>query len=214
MHNWMAMGKKVFLNEHLNQGSAGVQFLDVSTARIVVISLQGHWMKREVNECGECAGPLWLCVSLISNWWEAVWGRDGAYYCYGTLRTLWEALLCCLFCGQQCSRYKHSKQQLKGNQYSKKKPNRSCTGIISCKCYQAERVGHLELFSCHRYFSSSTLTLLHILHLLDWIFYSVSSLCSLLYTRHTLLSFSISVTSSVRCFLSGSLCEELGRRVT
>ena len=24
-------------------------------------------MKRKVNECGEHAGPLWLCVSLISS---------------------------------------------------------------------------------------------------------------------------------------------------
>lgn len=89
-------------------------------------------MKRKVNECGESVGPLWLCVSLISGWWEAVWGRDGPYYCYGTLRTLCEALLDCLFCGQQYSRYKHRKQQLKGNNFSSpEKHNKFLMRIIS-----------------------------------------------------------------------------------
>ena len=48
----------VFLNERLNSSSAKAQFLGVSTARIVVASLQGHGMKRKVNECGERAGSL------------------------------------------------------------------------------------------------------------------------------------------------------------
>ncbi len=177
-------------------------------------------MKRQVNECGEHAGPLWLCVSLISSWWEAVWGRDGTYYCYGTLRTPCEALLGCPLCGQQYSRYKHSKQPLKGNHY----PNRKNTAhsqrgslvlyVIKLKEWD------ICNFSCATYFFSSSTPFppTHQQHLLlpppARIFYSLSSKCSFLYVLHSHPSFTISVSSSVRCFLSGRLCEELGRRAT
>lgn len=39
-----------------------MQFLGVSTARIVVVSLQGYWMEREVNECGVCGTIMALCA--------------------------------------------------------------------------------------------------------------------------------------------------------
>lgn len=168
---------------------------------LLLFSLQGRWMKRKVNECGECAGPLWLCVSLISGWWEAIWGRDGTYYCYGTLRTLCEAVLVCLVWGQQYSRYKQGKQHLKGNHYFTKK-EKICRCIISR--HQAEVVDGRFLL-CHADFSFPP-THLHriLLHPPDWIFYSLSALCSFLYVRHRLPSFSISVSSFVPRFFSGT----------
>lgn len=220
MHNWMAKWGNVFLNEHLNSGSSRALFLCVSTPRIVVVSLQGRWMKRKVNECGEHAEPLWLCVSLIRSWWEAVWGRDGAYYCYGTLRTVHEALLACLFCGQQYTRYKHCKQHSKGNHYSspkeKKKYNKFCKGIITFLCYQAEKRRTFGTFLVPRIFSFSSYTFsatasppsrLNLLFSQSSVFFPIcSTLSSLL--LHLCLFF------SEHCFLSGSLCEELGRRAT
>lgn len=160
-------------------------------------------MKRRVNECGEIAGPLWLCVSLISSWWEAVWGRDGAYYSYGTLRTPCEALLGCLLCGQQYSRYKHSKQHMKGNHYPKKKKNNttySAQGSLVLYDDIKQNEWKIVNFSCaahvfssslisfllahpNVYFSTSTLELESSFH---------SALCSSLYV---LLQLSLYVVS-------------------
>lgn len=191
MHNWMAKGGNVFLNEHLNSGSSRALFLCVSTPRIVVVSLQGRWMKRKVNECGEHAEPLWLCVSLIRSWWEAVWGRDGAYYCYGTLRTVHEALLACLFCGQQYTRYKHCKQHSKGNHYSspkeKKNTTNSAKGSLLFYVIKLKRGERLELFLFHAYFH-------FLLHVLSNCFSTLqiessilSELCVFSYMFYTLL---------------------------
>lgn len=119
--NWLATAETSFLMSVWMWIQQERGFWVPSTARIVAVSLQGHWMERGVNECGESKGPLWLCVSLIRGWWEAVWGRDGAYYSYGTLRAPREALLGCLLCGQQYSRYKHSKQHMKENHYPNEK---------------------------------------------------------------------------------------------
>lgn len=202
MHNWMAKWGNVFLNEHLNSGSSRALFLCVSTPRIVVVSLQGRWMKRKVNECGEHAEPLWLCVSLIRSWWEAVWGRDGAYYCYGTLRTVHEALLACLFCGQQYTRYKHCKQHSKGNHYSspkeKKNTTNSAKGSLLFYVIKLKRGERLELFLFHAYFLfPPTRSQQLLLHPPDWIFYSLRALCFFLYVLHSPPSFSISVSSSL-----------------
>lgn len=191
MHNWMAKWGNVFLNEHLNSGSSRALFLCVSTPRIVVVSLQGRWMKRKVNECGEHAEPLWLCVSLIRSWWEAVWGRDGAYYCYGTLRTVHEALLACLFCGQQYTRYKHCKQHSKGNHYSspkeKKNTTNSAKGSLLFYVIKLKRGERLELFLFHAYFH-------FLLHVLSNCFSTLqiessilSELCVFSYMFYTLL---------------------------
>lgn len=137
-----------------------------------------------------------------------------------------EALLGCLFCGQQYTRYKHGKQHSKGNHYSspkeKKKYNKFCKGIITFLCYQAEKrrtFGTLLVprifffpssFSFPSYTSSASASPPSRLNLL----FSQSSvffpICSTLYSLllHLCLFF------SERCFLSGSLCEELGRRAT
>lgn len=192
MHNWMAKWGNVFLNEHLNSGSSRAPFSCVSTPRIVVVSLQGRWMKRKVNECGEHTEPLWLCVSLISSWWEAVWGRDGAYYCYGTLRTVREALLGCLFCSQQYTRYKHGKQHSKGNHYSspkeKKKTTNSAKGSLLFYVIKLKRGERLELFLFHAYFLfPPTRPQQLLLHPPDWIFYSLRALCFFSYMFYALL---------------------------
>lgn len=174
-------------------------------------------MKREVNKCGEHAEPLRLGVSLISSWWEAVWGRDGAYYCYGTLRTPFEAVLGCLLCGQQYSRYKHSKQHLKGNHYQILKGDHSFH-VIKLKDWDICNFSHatyffsLDSFPSHSSSASTSpplqleSSILSVLHVLSYTFHSLFP--------SFIISLSLSHSSAVRCFLSGSLCEELGRRAT
>ena len=194
MQNWMAMEENVFLNERLNSVLARARFLGVSTARIVVVFLQGRWMKRKVNECGERTGPLWLCVSLISSWWEAIWGRDGAYYCDGTLRTRCEALFVCLVWGQQCSRYKHVRQHMKRNHYSTKEEKK-----IHTRVWSNSRKGW-TFATCSTHISSIPLPPTHLccipLHPPDWV------LCFLF-----ALFFSICLThSSLLLHLSLLLC--------
>lgn len=220
MHNWMAKWGNVFLNEHLNSGSSRAPFSCVSTPRIVVVSLQGRWMKRKVNECGEHAEPLWLCVSLISSWWEAVWGRDGAYYCYGTLRTVREALLGCLFCGQQYTRYKHGKQHLKGNHYSSPKEKKRQQIL--------QRDHYFSMLSSWKEenvwnFSCSTHIFFFLLHVLSNCFSTLQIESSILSELSVFFPICSTLSSlllhlclffSEHCFLSGSLCEELGRRAT
>lgn len=115
-------------------------------------------MKRKVNECGEHTRPLWLCVPLISSLWEAVWGRDGAYYCYGTLRTPCEALfLGCLLCGQQHNRYKHSAQHLKRNHYPNKKTRQRLNEDHYFNMFSSWRSGTLSTFVVLHTFSSSSI---------------------------------------------------------
>lgn len=183
-------------------------------------------MKRRVNECGEHAGPLRRCVSLISGWWEAVWGRDGAHYYYGTLRTPCEALFLAAFFSVNNTA---GKQRLKGNHYPNKKKNNKKTransqrGSLVLYVILLNERDTRNFFLCHILFSPLVLQFLsptpHIFSVCVSTLQLESSILSVLYVLSYMFCtlsppLPISVSSSARRFLSGSLCEELGRRAT